>query len=118
MWKQENRQRYNRDKLRYPSDLTDAEWSLVEALMPPAKWGGCRREVDVREILDGIMYVLSTSCQWRYVPGDLQPRSRSMAICNAGTMTGHWGRSITRYTRNAANRLAERPVPRPALSTV
>ena len=75
MWKEDNRQRYNRDKLRYPSDVTDEEWSLVSALIPPAKRGGRRREVDVREILNGIMYVLSTGCQWRYVPGDLPPRS-------------------------------------------
>ena len=82
MWKPENRQRYNRDKLRYPSDLTDPEWSLVEALIPPAKRGWRRREVDVREILNGIMYVLSTGCQWRAIPKDLPPRS---------TVNGYFG---------------------------
>ena len=75
MWTTENRYRYSRDKLRYPSDLTDDEWSQVEPLIPPAKRGGRRREVDVREVLNGIMYVLSTGCQWRYVPRDLPPRS-------------------------------------------
>ncbi len=75
MWTDENRQRYNRDKLRYPSDLTDEAWSQVEALIPPARRGGRRREVDVRAVLNGIMYVLSTGCQWRYVPRDLPPRS-------------------------------------------
>ena len=75
MWTTENRYRYSRDKLRYPSDLTDDEWSQVAPLIPPAKRGGRRREVIVREVLNGIMYVLSTGCQWRYVPGDLPPRS-------------------------------------------
>jgi transposase len=75
MWTTENRSRYSRDKLRYPSDLTDDEWSQVAPLIPPAKRGGRRREVDVREVLNGIMYVLSTGCQWRYVPRDLPPRS-------------------------------------------
>jgi len=75
MWTKENRQRYNRDTLRYPSDLTDEEWSEAEALIPPAKRGGRKREVDVREILNGLMYVLSTGCQWRYIPKDLPPRS-------------------------------------------
>jgi len=75
MWTTDNRYRYSRDKLRYPSDLTDDEWSQVAPLIPPAKRGGRRREVDVREVLNGIMYVLSTGCQWRYVPGDLPPRS-------------------------------------------
>lgn len=75
MWTAENRARYNRDKLRYPSDLTDEEWALIEPLIPPARRGGRRREVDVREVVNGIMYVLSTGCQWRYIPKDLPPRS-------------------------------------------
>ena len=75
MWTTESRPRYNRDKLRYPSDLTDAEWAHVAPLIPPAKRGGRKREVVLREIVNGIMYVLSTGCQWRYVPRDLPPRS-------------------------------------------
>src|SRR5271156_1710236 len=75
MWTTDNRVKYDRDKLRYPSDLTAAEWALVESLIPPAKRGGRGREVDVREVVNGIMYVLSTGCQWRYIPKDLPPRS-------------------------------------------
>src|SRR5271170_4693334 len=75
MWTTKNRPRYDRDKLRYPSDLTDEEWSLVEPLIPPAKQGGRKREVAVREVVNGVMYVLSTGCQWRYVPKDLPPKS-------------------------------------------
>ncbi len=75
MWTAENRPKYNRDKLRYPSDLTDEEWSHIEPLIPPAKHGGRRREVNVRDVLNGIMYVLSTGCQWRHIPKDLPPRS-------------------------------------------
>lgn len=75
MWTRANRTRYSRDHLRYPSDLTDAEWSLVEPLIPPAKHGGRRRTVKVREVVNGIMYVLSTGCQWRAIPKDLPPRS-------------------------------------------
>src|SRR3984893_8223294 len=75
MWTTKNRDKYNRDKLRYPSDLTDEEWNHIEPLIPPAKRGGRKREVNVREVVNGIMYVLSTGCQWRYVPRDLPPRS-------------------------------------------
>ena len=75
MWTTENRARYNRDQQRYPSDLTDEEWSHIEPLIPPARRGGRKREVDLREIVNGIMYVLSTGCQWRYVPKDLPPKS-------------------------------------------
>jgi transposase len=75
MWTDENRARYDRSKLRYPSDLTDQEWSLIEPLIPPAKPGGNRRTVIVRDVVDGVMYILSTGCQWSALPKDLPPRS-------------------------------------------
>ena len=75
MWTNENRARYDRSKLRYPSDLTDEEWALVTPLIPPAKRGGNKRTVNVREVVNGLMYILSTGCQWRAMPKDLPPRS-------------------------------------------
>ena len=76
MWTSENRVRYDRSKLRYPSDLTDAEWAHVAPVIPPARRGGNRRHVDEREVVNGLMYILSTGCQWRAVPKALPPRSR------------------------------------------
>jgi transposase len=75
MWTTENRDRYDRSALRYPSDLTDAEWRLIEPLIPPAKRGGNKRTVDVREVVNGVLYILSTGCQWAALPKDLPPRS-------------------------------------------
>jgi len=75
MWTAENRARYDRSRLRYPSDLTDEEWALIVPCIPPAKRGGNKRTVDLREIVNGLMYVLSTGCQWRAIPKDLPPRS-------------------------------------------
>jgi transposase len=75
MWTDENRARYDRSKLRYPSDLTDEEWALVKPTIPRAKRGGNKRTVDMREVVNGLMYVLSTGCQWRAIPKDLPPRS-------------------------------------------
>ena len=75
MWTRENRPKYDRSKLRYPSDLTDEEWALVAPLIPPAKRGGNKRTVVVREVVNGVMYVLSTGCQWQALPKDLPPRS-------------------------------------------
>src|SRR3954466_8706402 len=75
MWTVEQRQTYDRRGLRYPSDLTDAEWALVEPFIPPARRGGRQRTVDVREVLNGILYVLATGCQWRALPEDLPPKS-------------------------------------------
>ena len=71
----ENRARYDRGKLRYPTDLTDAEWKLAKAEIPRARRGGNKRTVDVREVMNGLMYVLGTGCQWRAIPKDLPPRS-------------------------------------------
>ena len=75
MWTTKNRARYDRSRLRYPSDLTDPEWELIAPLIPPAKRGGNKRTVDLREVANGLMYVLSTGCQWRAIPKDLPPRS-------------------------------------------
>ena len=75
MWTAKNRGRYDRSALRYPSDLTDDEWAHVAPLIPPARRGGNKRHVDVREVMNGIMYVLSTGCQWRAIPKDLPARS-------------------------------------------
>jgi transposase len=61
--------------LRYPSDLTDDEWACVEPLIPPARRGGGKRRVDMRAVMNGVMYILSTGCQWRYIPKDFPPRS-------------------------------------------
>jgi hypothetical protein len=66
MWTLENRAKYNRDHLRYPSDLTDDEWACVAPLIPPPKPGGGKRRTDMRAAMNAVMYILSTGCQWRY----------------------------------------------------
>jgi transposase len=75
MWTQENRCHYDRGHLRYPSDLTDEEWAAVAPEIPPAKPGGNKRTVDIRNVLNGLMYLLSTGCQWDAIPKDLPPKS-------------------------------------------
>ena len=75
MWTTGNRPRYDRKGLRYPSDLTDAEWDLVKPFIPRAKRGGRKRGVVVRDAPNGVPYVPSTARQWRALPKDLPPRS-------------------------------------------
>jgi transposase len=75
MWKPEHRRAAIGHGLRYPSDMSDAEWTLIAPTIPPAKRGGRRREIDVREVLNAIFYVLSTGCQWKALPKDLPPKS-------------------------------------------
>lgn len=75
MWTAENRGKYERKGQRYPSDLTDEEWALVEPEMPPQRRGRRYPAADRREVLDAILYVLSTGCQWRQLPKDFPPKS-------------------------------------------
>jgi putative transposase len=58
----------------YPSDLTDAQWALIEPLLPVYS-GGRPRTTDLRDVVDAIFYVLRTGCQWRYLPKDFPPKS-------------------------------------------
>ena len=75
MWAPENRARHDRSGLRYPSDRTKDEWTLVEPLIPPAKRLGNKRTVVMREVVNGLVHVLGTGCQWRAIPKNLAPRS-------------------------------------------
>ena len=75
MWTPEHRRAADRHGQRYPSDLTDGEWALVEPMIPPARHGGRKRSINVREVLNAIFYVLWTGCQWKALPKDLPPKS-------------------------------------------
>jgi transposase len=59
----------------YPSDVTDAQWALIEPHIPPVKPGGRPRKTDLRDVVDAIFYILRTGCQWRYLPKDFPPKS-------------------------------------------
>ena len=67
---------------------TDNEWRLVEPLIPPGKRGGDKRTVVMREVVNGLMYVLSTGCQWRAIPKDLPPKSTVHDYFNLWTYDG------------------------------
>jgi transposase len=74
-WTEITRPHYVRDGLRYASDLTDAEWKLIEPLMPPPSPIGRPRKTDLRAVVDAILYLASTGCQWRQLPKDFPPYS-------------------------------------------
>ena len=75
MWRAEHRVVADQRRLRYPSDMNDAEWEIVAPLIPPGRRGGRKRSVDVREVLNAVFYVLATGCQWQALPKDLPPKS-------------------------------------------
>jgi putative transposase len=74
----------------YPSDVTDEQWALIEPLLPPAKRGGRPRTVDLREILNTILYQARTGCQWDALPHDLRPKSTVFDYFQRWTNDGTW----------------------------
>jgi putative transposase len=73
MWTPATRRRHSRAALRYASDVTDAEWRLLEPLLPPASRRGRRRAWPLREIVNAIFYVLRAGCSWRLLPDSFPP---------------------------------------------
>ncbi len=75
MWTEITRPKYERRGGRYASDLTDREWALIAPFMPPRKKIGRPRTTELRNVMDAIMYMASTGCQWAMLPNDFPPPS-------------------------------------------
>jgi putative transposase len=78
----------------YPSDLTDAQWAILEPLIPSAKHGGRPREVDMREIVNAMLYLNRTGCQWDMLPHDLPPKSSVYVYFAQWRDDGTWERFV------------------------
>ena len=79
--------------LYYPTDLTDSQWVLIEPLLPEAKSGPGRRgrpACDLRQILNGVLYVVKTGCQWRWLPQDFGPWQTVYGYFNRWSQTTVW----------------------------
>ena len=87
-WTETTRDHYRRDALRYASDLTDAEWALVSGLLPTASKVGRPRKTDLRSVLEAILYMASTGCQWRAIPKDFPPCSTVQGYFYAWSRSG------------------------------
>jgi transposase len=99
----ENGRRYDRSGLRDESDVMDEEWARVGPLIPSAKPGGNRRAGGLREVLNGLMYILGTGCQWRALPKDIAPRSTVRYCLDRWTWDGTLERNrLACPTRDAA----------------
>jgi putative transposase len=90
MWTDSARAQYTRSNDRYPSDMTDAEFALIKPLLPPAKRGGRPRTVDLREVLNAILYLLRTGCQWSMLPKEFPPRSTVYEYFRNFSANGVW----------------------------
>src|SRR5674476_893950 len=74
-WTETTRRHYRREGLRYASDLTDDEWALIEPLLPGQAKVGRPRKTDLRRLVEAMLYMASTGCQWRAIPKEFPPYS-------------------------------------------
>jgi putative transposase len=89
-WDDIARAEHRRDEARYPSDLSDAEWVLVAALLPGPRPGGRPRKTRLRDVMEAILYIASTGCQWRMLPKDFPPVSTVQGYFYAWRDIGLW----------------------------
>lgn len=88
-WTDITREQHKRAGLRYPSDLTDAEWAMIVPLLPPARSGGRSRTTDLREVVNAILYLASSGCQWCMLPKDFH-RARPQGYFYEWRNMGPW----------------------------
>jgi len=98
----------------YPSDLTDDQWALLQPLLPPAKPGGRPRSVDLREVVNTLLYQARSGCQWDMLPHDLAPRSTAFDYLQAWQHDGTWQRVVDALRGQARREAGRDEAPRVA----
>ena len=109
VWTEATRQQYRRDGLRYASNLTDAEWALIEPFMPAARRIGRPRMTCLRAVVEAILYLASTGCQWRQLPKEFPPYSTVQGYFYAWSRDGTFERinhALVAASREKAGREA------------
>jgi transposase len=114
-WTEITRAQYRRNELRYASDMTDAEWALIVRRMPPRRHLGRPREVDLRKVVEAILFILSSGCQWRALPKDFPPYSTVQGYFYAWRDTGRWRKIVRILVRRARRKLGRKPTPTAAV---
>lgn len=95
----------------YPSDVTAGQWRLIEPSIPPPKWGGRPRGHEMREVVNGMMYVVRTGCSWRPLPHDFPSWETVYRYFRCFVRDGTW-RKIHDHLRVQVRRKAGRkPTP-------
>jgi putative transposase len=110
-WTEITRAQYRRDGLTCASDLNDAEWLLLSFFLPAASHVGRPREVDLRHVVNAILYVLSTGCQWRALPRVFPPRSTVQYYFYLWRDQRLWRRINLALVRRARNAMGRDGVP-------
>ena len=100
---------------RYASDLTDEQWAILEPMVPPAKHGGRHRHVDMREVINTILYLNRTSCQWDMLPHDLLPKSTAYDYFAQWRDNGTWQRMMDTLRGQVRMAAGREPTPSAAV---
>ncbi len=104
-----------RQRLAYPTDLTDEEWQVLEPLLPPEKTGGRPRKYPMREVLNGIQYVLRGGCAWRLMPHDLPQWQTADQTWRAWRQDGTWVRMHDQLRDRVRTAMGRHPQPSAAI---
>jgi putative transposase len=96
----------------YKTDLTDAQWTHIEPLIPPPKPGGRPRAVDMREVLNTLLYQARTGCQWELLPHDLLPKSTVWDYFQQWRDDGTWGQIVDALRKKVRVAKGRDPTPR------
>lgn len=96
----------------YKTDLADARWKIVKRLIPPAKPGGRSRTIDMREVLNTLLYQARTGCQWELPPRDLLPKSTVRDYFAQWRDDGTWRRILDAPRPQVCKAKAREPTPR------
>jgi transposase len=115
MWTPEHRATARREGLRYASDLTDEEWAVVAPMIPPARRGGRPRDVNMREVINGLLYLLWTGCWWQALPRICRRKARCTIISSCRIGTARWSASAMRFTSRCASRRGREASPSAAI---
>ena len=89
-WTEITREQYRRDGTRYASDVTDAEWTLIAPHLPPPARRGRPRKTELRAVVDAILFLASTGCQWRQLPKEFPPYTTVQGFFYAWRDEGRW----------------------------
>jgi putative transposase len=103
------------ERIPYPSDLTDEQWDVIGPELPPAKPGGRPRQVSMREVMNGILYLNRTGCQWRAIPHDLPNRSTVRHYYDRFRGDGTWERVHDRLRERCRVAAGREPTPSAAV---
>lgn len=104
-----------RKRRAYPSDLTDAQWRIIEPLLPPAKPGGRPRTTSLREVVNAAFYMIRSGCSWRMLPHEFPPWGTVHYYVRRWRLDGTWERVMHALRQQVRQRAGGEPTPSAAI---